>query len=350
MEKKRNIVVLTGAGISAESGIPTFRGGNGIWAGRSIESVCTPEALERNPEALCAFYDERRAEAAKAAPNPSHLALAKLEGHWRETAMGEFLLVTQNVDDLHERSGSQRVLHMHGQLNSALCVECGWHGPRFNPLEGDRECAGCGQDALRPDIVLFGEAPRRLKQIETALKACDIFVAVGTSGTVFPAAGFVEIAKAHGAMTHRFDIEFPEGSEHFDMCHLGKAGELLPKWVGGLIGEKAVGWNLTAEQKAAFIKEMEDCGAHSVFYCGPMAEDLRKIGLDAAALSDGSLRLYDQIITPVQPEWGKPGIYAPAILMAAIEAHGLGVQTDMLGRGFGHRDRLRKLSELWFSI
>jgi hypothetical protein len=233
------------------------------------------------------------------------------------------------------------VIHIHGQLNSALCVECGWHGPRYNPLEDDRECAACGRNALRPDIVLFGEAPRHLKQIEAALEACGLFAAVGTSGTVYPAAGFVEIAKASGAETHQFNIELPAGSERFDMCHVGNAGELLPPWVGELIGERPLGWNLTAEQKAAFIKEMEDCGAHSVVYCRPMAEDLRGIGLDAEALPDGSLRLYDQIITPVRPEWGEPGIYAPAILTAAIEAHGLGVQTDMLGRGFGHRDRLR---------
>jgi Sir2 family len=224
------------------------------------------------------------------------------------------------------------VIHMHGQLNSALCVECGWHGPRYNPLEYDRECAGCGRDALRPDIVLFGEAPRQMRAIEAALRTCDLFLAVGTSGTVYPAAGFVEIAKASGAETHQFNIELPVGSERFDMCHVGNAGELLPKWVGELIDERPV-----------------DCGAHSVFYCGPMAEDLRGIGLDAEALTDGSLRLYDQIITPVQPEWGEPGIYAPNVLTAAIEAHGLNIKTEMLGRGFGHEDRLRLLHEYWAS-
>lgn len=226
-----NIVILTGAGISAESGLPTFRNDGGLWAGRRIEEISTPEALERNPDAVCAFYDERREEAAKAEPNAAHRAVAKLERHWRETAKGEFLLVTQNVDDLHERAGSKRVIHMHGQLNSALCVECGWHGPRFNPLEDDRECAGCGRDALRPDIVLFGEAPRYLKQIETALEGCDIFVAVGTSGTVYPAAGFVDIAKNRGAETHQFNIELQVGSERFDVCHVGGAAKLLPRWV-----------------------------------------------------------------------------------------------------------------------
>lgn len=342
-----NIVVLTGAGISAESGLATFRSGGGLWAGRRIEEISTPEALERNPDAVCAFYDERRADAANAKPNPAHLALAKLERHWREAAKGEFLLVTQNVDDLHERAGSRRAIHMHGQLNSTLCTECGWHGPRYNPLADERECAACGRDALRPDIVLFGEAPRYLKQIEAALDACDIFVAVGTSGTVYPAAGFVEIAKACGAETHQFNIELPAGSERFDICHLGNAGALLPTWVEELIGERSAGWSLTVEQKAAFIKEMEDCGAHSVFYCGPMAEDLRRIGLDAEALPGGSLRLYDQIIQPTQPEWGEPGIYAANVLAAAIEAHGLDVKTEMLGRGFGHRDGLNVLQTAW---
>lgn len=342
-----NIVVLTGAGISAESGLATFRSGGGLWAGRRIEEVCTPDALERNPDAVCAFYDEHRAEVANAEPNAAHHALAKLERHWCDTAKGEFLLVTQNVDDLHERAGSQRLIHMHGQLNSALCVECGWHGPRFNPLEGDRECAGCGQDALRPDIVLFGEAPREIRQIEAALEACDLFVSVGTAGIVYPAAGFVEIAKAHSAETHQFNIDLPVGSDRFDMCHVGSAAQLLPKWVGELIGETPLGWNLTAEQKSAFIKEMEDCGAHSVFYCGPMAEDLRRIGLDAEALPDGSLRLYDQIIQPTQPEWGAPGIYAPEVLTAAIASHGLDIQTEMLGRGFGHRERTEKLAKIW---
>ncbi len=230
-----NIVFLTGAGISAESGLATFHSKGGLWAGRRIEEISTPEALERNPDAVCAFYDERRAEAIKAEPNAAHRALAKLEGHWRETAKGEFLLVTQNVDDLHERAGSQRVIHMHGQLNSALCVECGWHGPRFNPLEDDRECAACGRDALRPDIVLFGEAPRYLSQIQVALEACDLFVSVGTSGTVYPAAGFVEIAKTHGAQAHQFNTEFADGSHHFDSCYVGEAGTMLPKFVEKLI-------------------------------------------------------------------------------------------------------------------
>lgn len=234
-----NIVVLTGAGISAESGLPTFRNDGGLWAGRRIDEISTPEALERNPDAVCAFYDERRTEAANAEPNAAHCALAKLERHWRDTAKGEFFLVTQNVDDLHERAGSERVIHMHGQLNSALCTECGWHGPRYNPLEDNRECCSCGRDALRPDIVLFGEAVRHLVQIEAALQFCDIFVSVGTSDTVHPAAGFVEIARACGAQAHRFNLS--KVRDHFDAHHIGPAGQILPGWVDGIINDRQQG-------------------------------------------------------------------------------------------------------------
>jgi NAD-dependent deacetylase len=197
--------------------------------------VCTPEALERNPDAVCAFYDERKSEAASADPNPAHIALAKLERFWQKTGKGEFLLVTQNVDDLHERGGSKNILHMHGLLNSAFCIECGWQGPRHGRLEGNRECPACKRDALRPDIVLFGEAPRHLRQSVAALEKSDLFVAIGTSGTVYPAAGFFEIAKVHGAETHRFDIQLPLDSDEWDQCHLGAAGKTVAAWVTGVM-------------------------------------------------------------------------------------------------------------------
>ena len=232
-----NIVILTGAGISAESGIAIFAGTDGLWNGHRIEDVCTSDALERNPEAVCAFYDERKSEAAAVEPNTARHALAKLEQHWHETNKGEFLLVTQNVDDLHERGGSKSLIHMHGLLNSAFCMECGWQGPRHGRLEGNRECPACERDALRPDIVLFGEAPRHLRQIEAALKKCNLFVAIGTSGTVYPAAGLVEIAKDHGAETHRFDIELAEGSNHFETCHLGVAGKTVSAWISKILRE-----------------------------------------------------------------------------------------------------------------
>ena len=226
-----NIVILTGAGISAESGLATFTGTDGLWNGHRTQDVCTPDALERNPDAVCAFYDERKSEAASAEPNPAHIALAKLERFWQDTSKGEFLLVTQNVDDLHERGGSKNLIHMHGLLNSAFCMECGWQGPRHGRLEGNRECPACERDALRPDIVLFGEAPRHLRQIEAALEQCDLFVAIGTSGTVYPAAGFVEIAKAHDAKTHRFDLNLYGQSDHFHTLHPGAAGKTVSEWV-----------------------------------------------------------------------------------------------------------------------
>jgi NAD-dependent deacetylase len=342
-----NIVILTGAGISAESGLPTFTGTDGLWNGHRIEDVCAPDALERNPEAVCAFYDERKAEAASAEPNPAHAALAELERHWQEAGKGEFLVVTQNVDDLHERAGSKSLIHMHGQLNSAFCMECGRQDPRHGRLEGSRECPGCDRDALRPDIVLFGETPRHLRQIEAALEKCDLFVAIGTSGNVYPAAGFAEIAKAHGAETHRFDIKLTGKYDLFDKCHLGEASQTVPAWVDELTSEKSKGWGLTVEQKAAFIKEMGECGAHVTFYCNEMVRYLADIGLDAEELTDGSLRLYDQVIQPTPSEWGDPGIYAPAVLTAAIVAHGLGVKTEMLGRDFGHQDRLSQLAQYW---
>jgi NAD-dependent deacetylase len=229
-----NIVILTGAGISAESGLATYTGADGLWNGHRIDDVCTPDALERNPDAVCAFYDERKAEAASAEPNPAHQALAKLERHWQKTGWGEFLLVTQNVDDLHERAGSRTVTHMHGLLNSAFCMECGWQGTRHGRLEGNRECPACERDALRPDIVLFGEAPRHLRRIEAALEECDLFVAIGTSGTVYPAAGFVAIAKSYGSRTLRFDVDLSLGNISFDICRLGEAGTTLPIWVAAL--------------------------------------------------------------------------------------------------------------------
>lgn len=229
-----NIVILTGAGISAESGLATFRGDGGLWEGHRIEDVCTADALARNPDMVCNFYDERRLESAKAEPNPAHRALATLERHWLEEGKGQFLLITQNVDHLHERAGSRQVLHMHGELNAAFCSECGWHGPRYVRLDGNRECPECGYEALRPDIVLFGEAPRQMNRIETALDACDIFVAIGTSGTVYPAASFVEIAKSQSALTLRFDADSSAEDKRFDICHIGEAGKTLPIWVAEL--------------------------------------------------------------------------------------------------------------------
>lgn len=226
-----NIVILTGAGISAESGLATFRAEDGLWAGHNIEDVCTPEAFVRDPDRVCQFYDERKLLAAAAQPNAAHRALADLECLWQRQARGDFLLITQNVDDLHERAGSRNLIHMHGELNSAYCTDCGYQSPRFGPLGDNRECPSCEREMLRPDIVFFGEVPRRLPEIEEALRACDVFVAIGTSGQVFPAAGFVQIAKSQGAKTFLLNLEIPERACDFDVYLSGIATDLVPKWI-----------------------------------------------------------------------------------------------------------------------
>lgn len=177
-----NLVVLTGAGISSESGLATFRAEDGQWAGHNIEDVCTSEAFSRNPSRVCQFYDERKLSAAEAQPNAAHRALSDLERLWQRQARGDFLLITQNVDDLHERAGSHNLIHMHGELNSAFCSDCGYQCSRFGPLDDNRECPSCEREMLRPDIVFFGETPRGLPKIDEALRACDLFVAIGTSG------------------------------------------------------------------------------------------------------------------------------------------------------------------------
>lgn len=231
MEKHSAIVVLTGAGISAESGIATFRGPGGLWEGHRVEDVCTPQALAADPVLVHRFYDLRRAALAEVGPNPAHDALARLDRRW----LGELLIVTQNVDDLHERAGARRLLHMHGELRSALCAACGARTPHSGPLPPRERCATCGATALRPDIVFFGEFPYRMGRIEAALAACDLFVSIGTSGAVYPAAGFVALAAAHGARTLELNLEPSAGSDRFDETRLGPAGRLVPEWVDSLL-------------------------------------------------------------------------------------------------------------------
>lgn len=232
-----NLTILTGAGISVESGLETFRAKNGLWAGSKLEEVCTPEAFARDPDRVCQFYDERKRLAAQCMPNKAHEALAELEQHWREHSLGDFLLITQNVDDLHERAGSKNLIHVHGELNSTFCVDCGYQGPRYGSLENNRECPSCQRDSLRPDIVFFGEAPRRLLKIEEALHSCDVFVAIGTSGQVYPAASFVHLAKLHGAKTVLLNFELHDEEVHFDLCTIGRATTVVPQWSAAIIVE-----------------------------------------------------------------------------------------------------------------
>lgn len=222
-----NIVVLTGAGISAESGVATFRAADGLWENHRVEDVATPEALRRNPELVHRFYDLRRAGLATVEPNAAHRALARLDREWP----GELLVVTQNVDDLHERAGLARMLHMHGRLLSALCARCGERFDWPGPLPAGTPCPACAGPSLRPDIVFFGEMPEHMDRIERALAECHLFVSIGTSGAVYPAAGFVQAAAYHGARTLELNLERSAGSGWFDETRLGPAGELVPRWV-----------------------------------------------------------------------------------------------------------------------
>jgi NAD-dependent deacetylase len=228
---------LTGAGISAESGLPTFRGAGGLWEGHRVEEVATPQAFARDPELVLRFYDARRRALATVEPNPAHRALARLEAAWE----GPFLLVTQNVDDLHERAGSQRLLHMHGELLRARCARCGWADRWSGDLLGVA-CPACGRlPALRPDIVWFEEVPIGLERIEAALGDCRLFVAIGTSGRVWPAAGFVERARRAGAHTVELNLEPGEASERFHEQRFGPASRVVPAWVEELLSGRRDG-------------------------------------------------------------------------------------------------------------
>ena len=227
----QNIVVLTGAGISAESGVATFRGPGGLWEGHRVEDVCTPQALARDPELVHRFYDLRRAALATVEPNAAHRALARLDAEWT----GGLLIVTQNVDDLHERAGATRMLHMHGELNAGLCAACDTRRPWTGDMIPGTVCAACGAPAMRPDIVFFGEIPYEMERIQAALSDCDLFVSIGTSGAVYPAAGFFQLANAVGARTLELNLDPSEGSDWFDESRLGSAGILVPDWVDALL-------------------------------------------------------------------------------------------------------------------
>ena len=224
------IVILTGVGISAESGLATFRGPDGLWEGHHVEDVCTPQALLADRELVLGFYDARRRALAGAEPNAAHRALARLDVAWP----GELLIVTQNVDDLHERAGARRLTHIHGELLSALCEACGAREPVSRDLLAAAPCDACG-GPLRPDIVFFGELPYAMEAIQTALAAADLFVSIGTSGAVYPAAGFVRLAAAAGAATLELNLDRSDGSEWFDESRQGPATILVPAWVDALL-------------------------------------------------------------------------------------------------------------------
>jgi NAD-dependent deacetylase len=228
MSEISSIVILTGAGISAESGLATFRGPDGLWEGHRVEDVATPEAFARDPALVQAFYDARRARLKSVEPNAAHRALARLDEEWP----GELLIVTQNVDDLHERAGAHRVHHMHGELNSAWCLACDSRAGWDEDLGDGPACPTCGvAGRLRPDIVWFGEMPYGMDLIDRALMEADLFVSIGTSGAVYPAAGFVQTARHCGARTLEMNLDPSLGSYHFHESRIGRAGELVPRWV-----------------------------------------------------------------------------------------------------------------------
>ena len=231
-ERYRSIVVLTGAGMSADSGVATFRGPDGLWEGHRVDDVATPEAFARDPELVHAFYDARRAKLGSVEPNDGHWALARFDAEWS----GELLIVTQNVDDLHERAGASRLLHMHGELKKGWCLSCGEHFPWSGPMGKAAECPSCRQvGQVRPDIVWFGEMPYEMERIDAALMTADLFVSIGTSGAVYPAAGFVQTARYRGAHCLEINLEPSQGSIFFHETRHGRASQLVPGWVDEML-------------------------------------------------------------------------------------------------------------------
>ncbi|AUH63961.1 NAD-dependent deacylase [Paracoccus zhejiangensis] len=222
------IAVLTGAGISAESGLATFRAADGLWENHRVEDVATPEAFERDPDLVHRFYNQRRARLAEVQPNPAHRALADLaQSH-------DLTLITQNVDNLHERGGSADVIHMHGELTRALCAACGHRWPAPLVMQPADPCPSCGAAATRPDIVWFGEMPYHMERIWQALEEADLFAAIGTSGNVYPAAGFAQHAARRGIPCVELNLAASANARDFAKRIIGPASETVPNWVAGL--------------------------------------------------------------------------------------------------------------------
>ncbi len=229
----RHIVILTGAGVSAESGLGTFRDTDGLWTQYDLEDVATPEGFSRNPALVHGFYNARRVNCLAASPNAAHVALARLQ----EAFDGRVTLVTQNVDDLHERAGGRDVIHMHGTLTGALCAVCNHRWPAPATMDYLAACPSCGGPDTRPDIVWFGEMPYRMEEIYAALQDADLFVAIGTSGTVYPAAGFVAEAREVGAQTLEINLEPSPTNGLFDHARIGPATKIVPEWVQDVLSQ-----------------------------------------------------------------------------------------------------------------
>jgi len=227
----RRIVVLTGAGISAESGLKTFRDSDGLWENHSVEDVATPEGFDRDPDLVQRFYNARRQQLNDVIPNPAHDALAQFENAFN----GDFLLVTQNVDDLHDRAGNRNLLHMHGELLKARCLNCGEVVQHTVDINEETLCPACHKPSLRPHIVWFGEMPLYMDEIYAALDQCDLFVSIGTSGHVYPAAGFVEVARQAGAHTVELNLEPSNVEDAFADHQYGPASLIVPDFFNQLI-------------------------------------------------------------------------------------------------------------------
>lgn len=228
------IVVLTGAGVSAESGLGTFRDKGGLWTQYDLAEVATPEGYAADPDKVLDFYNARRRNCTEAAHNAAHEALARLQREYE----GGLTIVTQNIDDLHERGGASDVIHMHGQILSALCAACGDRWTWTSDMTRSDVCRTCAMAGpVRPDIVWFGEIPYHMDQICTALSSCDLFVAVGTSGQVYPAAGFVHEARVAGAETLEINLEASDTTGLFHRQILGPATQTVPAWVAEVLGD-----------------------------------------------------------------------------------------------------------------
>ena len=227
----RRIVILTGAGISAESGIDTFRSAGGLWEQHRVEDVATPEAFARDPDLVLRFYDMRRERIQEVEPNQAHEALARLDWLWPKADGYDLTIVTQNVDDLHERAGARRLIHMHGEHLKAWCPACDARHVWRDTLRERPPCPACREAALRPDIVWFGEMPYQMERIYAAVSACDLFASIGTSGAVYPAAGLVREARAQGTATLELNLEPSQGSAWFTEARHGPATVVVPEWV-----------------------------------------------------------------------------------------------------------------------
>lgn len=235
MRRYGNIVVLTGAGLSAESGLATFRDQGGIWAQYDYREVATPEGYARNPALVLDFYNQRRRQNAGIEPNAAHFALARLEAEHP----GDVLIVTQNIDPLHEAAGSRNLIHMHGEIAKALCADCGARAAwGLADITLESECPACGgAGRMRPDVVWFGEMPYQMERIDEAVQGCDLFLSIGTSGTVYPAAGFAAEARRVGAYVAELNLEPSQGASLFHEAIQGRATEIVPAYVERLLQE-----------------------------------------------------------------------------------------------------------------